>query len=198
MTKLADLDYLDIHIECNTIFSLNQLDYLEEYFVWLLKADPSEEGLKQKVGFVQAHVLLAEDAILAGTNLYDWLDYEDVDLGEIAKALFWKGGDFRIQNLKKWEDPLLENVLILQRVAIAPAFRGNDLSLALVNRTCEIVGRSCQLAVLQPGNFEKYSAIPDKWLSNPPSIPWLVKHWKKIGFEQIGRSKIYGRKLGWC
>lgn len=96
------------------------------------------------------------------------------------------------------------NWLILSRLEIRPAFRGQKLGLAAIHRTMQQFGHGCALISLEVGplQFEPHEGYPDKeqWFVEmemgsfttdiPRATQRLKEYYRLLGFQEVAGTNI--------
>ncbi|MDB5243963.1 MAG: hypothetical protein JWP57_4589 [Spirosoma sp.] len=124
-----------------------------------------------------AMIVLCRDARW-NPNFWDRLDEVSTDMEIIASAL--SANASQPDDALFGEDVFLGDVLIFDRIAIEPAWRGNQLSHVLVDAAARAIAPAALLA-LQP--------MPPRE-QNQLTIGRLQKHWEAAGFRPY-RNGVY-------
>jgi hypothetical protein len=158
--------------------------------VILHASEANEDG--DVCGRVRAHVLLGEGRMDAEEFDHDaWVDYEELD--DIAKVVFTPSGAWSDSVLALWDDINSLDVFVIEEIFLERPNRGQDLGLAVAERTISLFGRGCGLAVICPWPTEV--KVPGDEDEARMAHRKLGKHYERLGFRHMSGTDLWARSL---
>jgi hypothetical protein len=158
---------------------------------------------KTKLGEVKLMVVQVGNALNAGMSLFE-LFHTHQQTHDIGSLLFDELFEDHSSWIKRHFDDAFvwDDVLVLDRLTIDPAVRGQGLGLVVLDRVMSDWSRGCSLVAMKPFPLQYEAGAPNMFnvaelklekfkAGKAESFRRLRAYYSKLGFERIGRSKIY-------
>lgn len=138
-----------------------------------------------EIGRVEFVILRSYRSEEHGYSIGDVADGHDADWGDIALKLYNSDGEIGIDVV----DPSGGRILYLHTMHIAPAFRGRNIGLHVIENVIRTFGDGIGLAALHPSPLEKRTGGKTEGKLR------LANYWARAGFQPFGDTGIYWRDL---
>lgn len=165
----------------------------------------SEGERELRAGYITASLVQFGLAIDHGVTPDQLGDGITSDIAEYWEQLFdvesgkWKGvirDSFEIVG---------SDLLVIDCIEIYPRFRGHQIGLQVLDRTIDIFGPGCGLAVCKPwplqftpafaANRRKLQRLQVSNLSEKEAVEKLRSYWSRIGFCPVGQTGLYALSI---
>lgn len=159
----------------------------------------AEEGEPEtEAGKISAFLLQAGRAFNDDESMFDAFDNHSVQLAEVAALVFDPDEEGIRESLRDGTD---SDVLFLASVTILPEHRGRRLGQLAVQRTIDMFGKGCGIAVLRPFPMQQNRSMSkerrtklalDGFDRNAKrATKRLADYWSELGFRAIGGEIIH-------
>jgi hypothetical protein len=147
--------------------------HIERWTVTVLVDHPAAADDRRDIGYARLIVLNLEAGVtladLADATRGDWVDISPGGTRTDTATGMARDDDTESEEM---------SVLVLERLWIEPAYRGNGLGPVVAACAILRLGRGCRLAACYPAPFEANRASEDR----DRSIEALGRIWAKVGF----------------
>jgi GNAT superfamily N-acetyltransferase len=156
-----------------------------------------------KLGYLRMYLVQVGNALNANADLSSIFDIHQ-GTADIGSHLFNSSfDDFRPWIKRRFDDAFpWEDILILDRLALIPAVRGQQLGLAVLHQAIEDWSSGCSLVAMKPfplqyeGGGRSRQNITNLKLeglltNKAESFRRLRAYYAKLGFERAARSEIF-------
>src|SRR5689334_12804811 len=163
-------------------------------------ANPEGRG-KEDAGHIGASLIQFGEALNQGITAERLGDGISGDISEYWEQLFDAETGYPKEEIQNEFEVVDLDLLIIDRVAIYPKFRGLGIAESAIHRTIDIFGTGCGLVACKPWPLQftpsvandpealKRLALPN--VSKGEAIRKLRSYWSRLGFWPLGNSGIY-------
>ncbi len=151
---------------------------------WVASEEPDMAWAAGREDALLARALVRVLPLYRGIPLFDALDSVD---GDLAAFVALVRGDRLVDELEDMS-PFGSDLVIIDRVQVAPKWRGRKLGRLLVSHVLSTIGGSARLVALVPGAFEHQAGTPERAVADDA----LIAMWAELGFEVWERDEREG------
>jgi len=163
-----------------------------------------KDGRVFRVGKVHAYRIQAGRAANTGASLFDVCDSRAMH--QLYAILCDPERDALTEKIQSQFGSLDLDILVLDYCVLHPRWRGLKLGLVAIRKAVDLLGGGCGLVVcdIAPLNPDDHQLlrVPASWLPRHTTpegwrqaVRKLRRHFKRMGFERIGKTPFYGLSL---
>ena len=165
-----------------------------------------KDGKSFRVGRFLCHRVYADRATDAGLSMYELLDNESQEMGDLYGALFDPATDDLAEDVQMRFETIGTDLLVLDYVILHPRWRGLKLGLLVARKLVDLLGAGCALTVsnilpLNPDAHEPFD-VPAGWIPRHETAPELAaarralgKYFRRMGFRRVGKSSVHALSM---
>lgn len=189
-------------------------DCVQEFKGKILRYSEPEEPLNghfnqiapkgQVIGTFEVYILDQGQAWDNGSDIIEAGDARSKSTAEYASAFYSENDQgFRAEIMEEF-CPDGQNLLILERIAIHPEYRGQRLGLAVARRLIDLFGRGCGLVALKPFPLQHENLRPMEERSSyevhhngdlSTAQKQLTQYWKQLGLRRVKGTPYFALSL---
>lgn len=163
-------------------------------------AEPESRG-KEDIGHIGASLVQFGEALDQGISAERLGDGISGDISEYWEHLFNAETGYPKEEIQNEFEVIDLDLLIIDYVAISPAFRGLGIAESAIHRTIDIFGTGCGLVACKPWPLQFTPSFADdpealRRLAQPEvgkaeAVRKLRSYWSRLGFWPLGNTGIY-------
>jgi hypothetical protein len=162
----------------------------------IMLLDEDGEETKQ-IGSASMQIIHADRALNEHTSLFDICDADSQELHEVWEAVYntqglseqdeFDGVSKGILKLFGGNAPLDKDTLVVDVVQIDPEYRGQDISLDVVDAAINTFGNGVGYIILKPYPI----GVEHKSKKFRSALKSIQIHWSRMGFKKLPKSGVH-------